>query len=196
MSPSGRTDYSRAPDDLLVEACRRGEHLAWRELVNRYRRLVYGISRAVGLQPADADEVFQHTFAELVRHLPRLREPSRLEPWLVTTARRASVRLRREERRRRLLADRSAVESATVAPSIDSALDRVREGERLRRALESLGEPCHGLLAGLFADPARPYRELARALGLAVGSLGALRARCLERLRRRLRREPPRGADR
>ena len=39
----------------------------------------------------------------------------------------------------------------------------------------------------LFFEPeARPYQEVAASLGLATGSIGFVRAKCLERLRRRL----------
>src|SRR3989442_535565 len=72
-------------DAELVAGCARGDARSWRDLVNRYRRLVFGIPRALGLQPADAEEVFQHTFAELVRALPRLRDTSRLAGWLGPT---------------------------------------------------------------------------------------------------------------
>src|SRR5262245_48097125 len=98
-------DPSQPGDADLVAACARGDARSWRILVSRYRRLVYGIPRALGLQPADAEEVFQHTFAELVRALPNLRDGSRLAGWLATTAQRASVRVRRGDRRRVRLAE-------------------------------------------------------------------------------------------
>jgi RNA polymerase sigma factor (sigma-70 family) len=177
-----RSDPGRRSDAELVDDCSRGDAHAWRELVKRYGRLVHGIPRAMGLQPADADDVFQQTFAELLRHLGRLRDPSRLEPWLVTATWRAALRLKRE--RRRFVPMTPNHEAA--APDVD-AVERLRESERVRRALEALAEPCHALLLGLFADPPRPYAVMARELGLAVGSLGPTRRRCLERLRRQLR---------
>jgi RNA polymerase sigma factor (sigma-70 family) len=186
LMPPAPPDWSRQPDDRLAAACASGDHLAWRELVRRYGRVVYGIPRAIGLQPADADDVFQHTFVEFLRYLPRLRDTGRIEAWLVTTAHRRSVRLRQEERRRRRLVD--GVEAPPPEDPPDVALDRLIQGERLCRALESLGEPCRTLLLGLFAEPARPYRDLARQLGLAVGTLGSMRARCLDRLSRQFRR--------
>jgi RNA polymerase sigma factor (sigma-70 family) len=144
----------------------------------------------MGLQPADADEVFQQTFSELLRSLPALRDRSRVEAWLVTTVRRASIRVRSDARRRVRLAEASAVSGPLPAMSPDPAVafERLVEGERVLRDVESLGEPCNKLLIGLFSSPPRSYRELARELGLAVGSLGATRARCIERLRLRLSR--------
>lgn len=187
MAPSTPAPTSRT-DMELVEACLAGDARAWRELVNRYRRLAWGVPRALGLQPADADEVFQTTFVELLKHLPRIERPERLEAWLVTTARRASLRLLRRERRRRRLADEAAREMPAGRPPESEALDRLREADRLLRLVEELGAPCDRLLLGLFAEPPRPYRVLARELGFAVGSLGSLRARCLSLLRRSIAR--------
>jgi hypothetical protein len=34
-----------------------------------------------------------------------------------------------------------------------------------------------------FETPARPYKDVASALGVATGSIGFLRGRCLDRLR-------------
>jgi len=37
-----------------------------------------------------------------------------------------------------------------------------------------------------FEEPARPYQQVARTLGIAPGSIGFIRQRCLERLRKGL----------
>jgi RNA polymerase sigma factor (sigma-70 family) len=178
----------RAGDAELVAGCARGDARSWRDLVNRYRRLVYGIPRALGLQPADADEVFQHTFAELARGLPRLRDGNRLAGWLATTAHRESVRVRRGDRRRLKLEEAAMNEGLffDAPPGADAAIERLYEREHLSRALEQLGEPCRRLLLARFTDPPQPYKLLAAELGVAIGSLGPTRARCLGRLRSRM----------
>jgi len=183
-------------DADLVAACGRGDARSWRVLVNRYRRLVYGIPRALGLQPADAEEVFQHTFAELVRALPHLRDGNRLAGWLATTAQRASLRVRRGDRRRVRLAEAVVNEGMfqNGSPGADAEVERLYERERLVRALEQLGDPCRRLLMARFADPPQPYEALAAEMGIAIGSLGPTRARCLGRLRTHLLRlRSPRG---
>ncbi len=181
------TEADGRSDAELVAACRENDASAWRTIVHRHGRIVHAVAASFRLQPADADEVFQLTFAALLRHLPRLREPERLGAWLVTASRRVALRWRQSEQRRtRAAQDASAGEDAW-APSADAVLERLRERERVRRSLESLGDPCRTLLLGLFARPPVPYRAMAKRLGLAVGSLGSLRSRCLARLRSRLR---------
>ena len=57
----------------------------------------------------------------------------------------------------------------------------------LREAMTVLTPQCRRLVELLFFEtPARPYSEVAAELGLAVGSIGFTRQKCLERLRARL----------
>jgi DNA-directed RNA polymerase specialized sigma24 family protein len=46
---------------------------------------------------------------------------------------------------------------------------------------------CQRLIELLFFEtPARPYTEVAKEMGLALGSIGFTREKCIERLRRQL----------
>jgi DNA-directed RNA polymerase specialized sigma24 family protein len=59
----------------------------------------------------------------------------------------------------------------------------------LRDAQASLSPQCRRLIEMLFYEsPSRPYEEVAAALGLAKGSIGFTRRRCLESLRKHLER--------
>ena len=55
---------------------------------------------------------------------------------------------------------------------------------RLRVAFARLSDRCQTLLRLLLADPEPSYQEIGAALGIAVGTIGPARMRCLERLRR------------
>jgi RNA polymerase sigma factor (sigma-70 family) len=60
------------------------------------------------------------------------------------------------------------------------------EGERheaLLAALAELPERQRGLLLLLIEDPPLPYEEIARRLGMPIGSIGPTRARALTRIR-------------
>ena len=86
-------------DAELVARCRRGEARGWNALVLRYKRLVFAIPRRAGLDEHHAADVFQAVFATLHRHLARIDDPSRLHAWIVTTAKRETLRVLREGRR-------------------------------------------------------------------------------------------------
>jgi len=54
----------------------------------------------------------------------------------------------------------------------------------LCEALALLPPSCQRLIALLCADPPVPYAEIGTWLGIAVGSIGPYRGRCLQKLRR------------
>ncbi len=176
----------------LIDRCRTGEADAWNELVKRYQRLVYAIPIREGLGLEDAAEVTQQTFAVLVKELERIREPERLSSWLMTVARREVWRRRRaasetvEE-----FSGQTTSEVSERTPSEDWT-ERHAEVAWIYDAVQSLGEPCRSLVLGLFFDPAEPsYAAVAINIGRPVGSIGPLRARCLDRLRIALEESAP-----
>lgn len=171
----------RLSDPLLVRACLAGDEAAWEELVDRYGRLVYAISRRLGLSETDAEDVFQNVFVALLRNLSSLRDQTRLSAWLITTTRREAWRLGRSGARR---AEDELDESL---PADDpGALDDVLRWEReqgVRQAMRRLDDRCRKLLTLLFLEPATPsYESVASRLGIPIGSVGPTRARCFKKL--------------
>jgi RNA polymerase sigma factor (sigma-70 family) len=189
------TQRAARSDAQLVAACRRGERGAWEMLVRRYQRLIYTIPRRARLGEADAADVFQTVFERLHRHLDGLEQPDRLQAWLVTTARRETLRLLREGRRTVVLepaagdGDRGGPEPADVDPLPDQVIEQFQMRHRVRLALEQCTDPCRTLLAMLYGeDEPVPYAQIAARLGVPEGSIGPTRARCLAKLRALLER--------
>jgi RNA polymerase sigma factor (sigma-70 family) len=177
----------------LIAACRQGEEAAWEALVQRYQRLIYSIPRRAGLGEDLAAEVFQQVFAKLVEHLDRIEQPARIQAWLVTLARRESLRLLRREPRPAPVRDDADDEDAgredpvDQAPLADETLARMEAQQRVHQAVLSLDERCRELLILLFYRAEPPsYAEVAAALGTSEGSIGPTRARCLQKLQRLL----------
>ena len=66
----------------LVERCLSGDDEAFRELVDRHKRLVFAlISRSVP-NPARAEELSQEVFLRVYRGLPYFRGDARLSTWI------------------------------------------------------------------------------------------------------------------
>lgn len=184
--------YAELSDEDLLARCREGREAAWSTLVRRYQRLVYTVPRRAGLSEAQAADVFQAAFAKLFEHLHRIDDASRVRAWLVTTARRESLRLLEEGRRIVEFApadgdDEGAdpiAQIADPAPLPEALLDELQQQDRVRRALERLDARSRQLLEWLFLDDQPPsYTEIAARLGIAEGSIGPTRARCLAKLR-------------
>ena len=186
------TGLADEDDAALVLRCRRGEGAAWAALVHRYQRLVYAIVRRFGLDEHTAADVFQTVFARLVEHLPRIIDPQRLQAWIVTTAKReVLLALRRGQRTMSITRDEDAGDEtaefdiADDAQLPEDALADLQQQDLVRRALDRMDTRCRELLLMLFRDDGDklPYDEVARRLGVAVGSIGPTRARCLGKLR-------------
>ena len=181
-------------DGKLVLACRRGDPEAWEGLVNRYQRLIYSIPRRSGMDEDQAAEVFQRTFVKLLEHLDRIEQPERIRAWLVTTARRETWRLIRQQRSEESFSDTddadSEISHETVSDDAllpDEALERLEEQHLVRTAIAAMDERCRKLLALLYYRPdPPPYAEIAATLDMPEGSLGPTRARCLQKLLRLL----------
>jgi RNA polymerase sigma factor (sigma-70 family) len=177
----------------LVRRCIAGDAAAWAALVARYQRLVYAIVVRMGLDEHAAADVFQTVFERLVKHLPRLSDPSRLQAWIVTTARREGLRTRATGHRTESLtrssddgSDELSIDIADDTAIAEQQLDGLQQLHLLRLALESLDTRCRELLKLLFrdADERLPYEDVAAQLSLPLGSIGPTRARCLGKLRR------------
>jgi len=173
---------SVASDADLVDRCLRREDEAWRELVTRYRRLIYSIPGAYRV--ADPDEIFQSVCLKLYEHLRSLRNRASLAAWISTTTRRECLAALRRERRVTSIEERSEEEFPEDPPDVVQRLFEIECEHALHLALERLDAVCRTLLHALYVEEPTPsYKEISERIGRPVGSLGPTRGRCLDKLR-------------
>ncbi|OLB21769.1 MAG: hypothetical protein AUI12_16045 [Acidobacteria bacterium 13_2_20CM_2_57_6] len=190
MSPS-LTKAKKPPaawnDTRLVKACLAGDEDAWASLIDKYKALIYSIPVKYGLSRQEAADVFQATCTELLVRLPELREPRALPKWLMQVAHHESYRWKRYSQRV-VSRDGETDLAEPATPAIaDNLVQQTQEEQMLREAMAMLTPQCRRLVELLFFEtPSRPYTEVAAELGLAVGSIGFTRQKCLERLRAQL----------
>lgn len=156
---------------------------AWRQLVERYQSLVYAVCLRSGLSMADVADCFQQTWVLLYKSRKKIKDPSRLSAWLVTTAKREVFRVRRM-RDKSLNLDSSA---QLIMPPIlpDEELEQLEQQARIELAMLQLDSRCRKILEALFFAPeSESYESIARSLEIAPNSLGPLRHRCLEKLKK------------
>lgn len=174
-------------DTRLVKECLSGNEVAWSELIDKYKSLIYSIPVKYSLSQQEAADVFQSTCVELLVRLPELREPRALPKWLMQVAHHECYRLKRLNQRvvsRDAEPDLPEPETPSIAESL---VQQTQEEQMLREAMAVLTPQCRRLVELLFFEtPSRPYTEVAAELGLAVGSIGFTRQKCIERLRRQL----------
>ena len=175
----------------LVRDCLNGREEAWHALIDRYKSLIYSIPLKCGFRADEAAEIFQSVCLSLLSELPKIRDPQALPAWLIQVTGRRCARWRREQQQF-FMADEEELEAQIEKKSQELSAEQIREVEReqmLRDAQASLSPQCRRLIEMLFYEsPSRPYEEVAAALGLAKGSIGFTRRRCLESLRKHLER--------
>jgi RNA polymerase sigma factor (sigma-70 family) len=185
-----RGESRRASSDTyLVRACLKGSEKAWWRLVDKYKNLIYSVPIKYGLSQDEAADIFQSVCLELLKDLPQLREPQALPAWLIRVTSRKCFNWR--QKKNRVSIDDTDQNELTdlIEPNDgpDDLLSQLEREQALREAMAELDARCRKMVRMLFFEtPPRPYLEVAESLGLAPGSIGFIRGRCLERLRRAL----------
>ncbi len=179
----------RSTDAQLVRECLKGNEQAWSILIGRYKNLIFSIPIRTGIPQDDASDIFQAVCLDLVCELPKLRHPKALPRWLVQVAYHKCLRWKtdRSHYSDGPPKDEETEPGADIEPPPDELLYEAERSQKIRQVLSELEPRCRQLIEALFFEsPARPYREVAQSLDLAASSIGPIRERCLERVRKLL----------
>ncbi|HYK88872.1 MAG TPA: sigma-70 family RNA polymerase sigma factor [Acidobacteriota bacterium] len=192
--PMDPTAASKSPnvawsDERLVSECLNGNEQAWASLIDKYKNLIFSIPIKYGATREDAADVFQTVCLELFSELANLRKAGSIRSWLITVTAHRAFHWKRKHRRRseKELADsdQEYVSENVAAPT--DLIEQVEREQMVRDAVAHLPARCNEIIRLLFYEqPPVPYNELAQRLGLATGSIGFIRGRCLKRLQKLL----------
>jgi RNA polymerase sigma factor (sigma-70 family) len=168
---------------LLVRRAAEGDRVAWEQLVDKYARLIWAITRDFKLGESDAADVAQATWLRLLEHIDRINYPERVGSWIAATARNECLRSLAARKRVVLARDEVMLDSiAALDTDVDAGVLAAEQAEVVREAMSRLPHRWQQLLELLMSDPPVPYTEIADRLDLPVGSIGPTRRRCLARL--------------
>ncbi len=174
-------------DETLVKECLKGNQEAWSALLGKYRNLIYSIPIKYGLSREDASDIFQQVCVQLLSALPSLREPHSLTAWLIKITAHGCLHWIKQERRYQSVNGLEESHTRANGDISEKLLREVEQEQILREALLQIAPRCQQLIRLLFFEtPAVPYEQVAQKLGIAKGSIGFIRMRCLKSLRRQL----------
>jgi len=139
------------------------------------RLLAYAVSFGIPVQ--DGEDVVQETFLALFQHLRKGRSRENLKGWLYQVVHNLALK-----RRYRNTTDGSTVERLDPGPGPEEMVLFGERHARLQAALGALPLVDQTCLR-LRADGLR-YREIAKILGISLGSVAASLARSIARLER------------
>lgn len=178
-------------NERLVSECRKGNQAAWSRLIEKYKNLIFSIPIKFGLTREDAADIFQSVCLDLLSDLAQLREPRALPKWLMQMSYYKCLNWKKQ--RLDLFDDANEIEDRPETGTEElpeEMLYQLQREQKLRDAIAALPPRCHQMIGMLFFEsPTRPYEQVAKELGIATGSIGFIRGRCLKKLRERLEKE-------
>lgn len=159
------------------------DEAAWRRLVTLFAPYVFSIARHCGLDRMEAEDCTQQVWISLYKNRQSVRDPLRISGWLRQTTRRRAVRMIERGNARK---SRETIHTENMPTALEPVdLEKLEDQLLLEVALDQLEPRCQQLLRRLFFDSAeKSYREIADAMGLSINTLGSMRGRCLNKLKK------------
>ena len=171
-----------ANEHELVERCRQGDEGAFRELVDRYKDLVFSLIARTVQDRARADDLAQDVFLRIHRGLPYFRGEARLSTWIYRIVANVCVQEQGRPVPPVSLDDERMRERATPSTS-DRRFGDLELRDRLEKAIARLPANYRLLVAAHYLEGVR-YEDLAEALQLPLGTVKTQLHRAKQQLRR------------
>ena len=160
--------------DQLIEACLRGDQLAWDAIVRKYWRRVFNIAYKFVGRHEEAEDLSQEIFLKLYRALHTFDRRANFQTWLISISRNLCIDHYRSVRKERETVDRN-VDAADLSPAAKgpdalSRLHRLDRRDLLRRGILTLPDTLR--TAVLMRDiQDLSYQEIAARLDLPEGTV-------------------------
>src|SRR3954466_2966835 len=123
-------------EQTLIERCRTGDDVAFTELVERYKDLVYGMIWRLAPDRTQAEDLAQDVFLRIHRGLPYFRGEARLSTWIYRIV--ANVCVGEAGRPAALSLDDDSAKTQKAAAAIDRQFRDFELRDRLEKAIARL----------------------------------------------------------
>ena len=163
-------------EEALIERCRTGDDIAFGELVERYKHLVYGMVWRLTTDRSRTDDLAQDVFLKIYRGLPYFRGEARLSTWIFRIV--SNVCAQDQSRKRHEVSASPVREPGRD----DAAFAELELRDRLDKAIAQLPENYRVLIAAHYLRGVQ-YEALAEALDMPVGTVKTHLYRAKRRLR-------------
>jgi RNA polymerase sigma-70 factor (ECF subfamily) len=171
----------------LIERCRTGDDIAFAELVDRYKDLVYGVVYRMTSDRTQVDDLAQEVFLKVHRGLPYFRGDAKLSTWIFRIVQNVCS----QARARRVVdvsLDGESDKGRGYEPgTADAAFGELELRDRLEKAIAQLPENYRLLIAAHYLKGVQ-YEALAETLDIPLGTVKTHLHRAKRRLRELLER--------
>jgi RNA polymerase sigma-70 factor (ECF subfamily) len=156
--------------------------LDFASLVRQHQAMVFSIAWHLLRDRAVAEELAQDVFLSLHQHLAELESPEHVQFWLRRVTSNRALDEARRRQRRPMVSLENAPEPVAVTPTGDPLL-----GAALRKLVAALPEKSRAIVVLRYQEDLDPA-EIAKVLGIPVGTVKSQLQRALALLREKLAR--------
>ena len=151
-------------------------------LVRQHQTMVFSIAWHMLRDRAVAEELAQDVFLSLHQHLAELESPEHVQFWLRRVTSNRALDVARRRQRRPMVSLENAPEPVALPPTGDPML-----GTALKKLVAALPEKSRAIVVLRYQEDLDPA-EIARVLGIPVGTVKSQLQRALALLREKLSR--------
>jgi RNA polymerase sigma-70 factor, ECF subfamily len=166
----------------LIERCRAGDDIAFSELVDRYKNLVFAIVSRMVSDRTQVDDLAQEVFLKVHRGLPYFRGDARLSTWIYRIVTNVCSQARARQVAEVPLDEERPGRRPVQYGTADAAFAGMELRDRLDKALAQLPDNYRFLVAAHYLEGVQ-YDALAEALDLPIGTVKTHLYRAKRRLR-------------
>ena len=158
----------------VIDACRRGDRDALRELYGAYKDRVYSLAlHFFHGNEATASDVTQQVFLKLIEGMTSFRGDSTLATWLYRVTIRACIDRTRATKSERTRADVTALAGLpAAAASAEDTLARREAAAQVRAAIAALPPKLRFAILLRYVDDLS-YQDMAAALNCSMGTVAS-----------------------
>ena len=176
-------------ESALVRAAQGGDTAAFGEIVRRYQRAIHRVAYGLTRNASDADDLAQEAFVRAYQAIGRFRVGEPLYPWLARIAMNLAFSLHRRRKRRPETPLEPLVEAGQQWGVHDDPADHAARSDQeahLHACFEQLSHEHQAVLV-LRVVEELSYEEIARVIGVPIGTVMSRLSRARTELRSRLR---------
>jgi RNA polymerase sigma-70 factor (ECF subfamily) len=171
-----------AREYALVERCKTGDIMAFRDLYEQYKQPLYTLARRFHGNEHDAQDSVQEAFIQMYRGIQRFRHESRLDTWMYRIVMNCCISKTRPRRHGEVRVDFSGEEAH---PDAAAGEEDVLLRELLEREIGVLPEQQRAVFL-LYAVHGQTHADIAEQLGISIGTSKSTYSRARQNLRERL----------
>lgn len=173
-------------DTNLINEVLRGDQRAFKQLVEKYTDTLFGAAIGFVHNREEAEEIVQDSFVKAYQSLAAFGGRSSFSTWLYRITINQSINYLRAKKRKKfwLGLSETFVGRSTDTPP-DTMMEAQEQGERIRRAIESLPEKQRvALILSKYEE--LPQKEIAGIMNVTEGAVEQLMQRAKTNLRKKL----------